>query len=96
MATTNTIYQKAMADPAKVFAMPQDVVDSKDLSREEKINILKQWEYDEREREVALEENMSCDDFPDLLREVHMALRQLIEEEPQEYAPTKQGGYKNS
>ena len=71
-----TDYLKAMADPVKVFTLPNEDVKCKDLSLQQKIDILKQWEYDAREMEVAEEENMGCD-TPDLLYDVLMALRKL-------------------
>jgi len=45
-------------NPAAYFKAPVDVVGSKELSTEEKIEILQRWAYDEREKEVAEEENM--------------------------------------
>jgi len=49
---------KALTDPHSVFSNPAEVVDSAELSREEKIEILNHWQYDARDTEVATEENM--------------------------------------
>lgn len=49
---------QALLDPTSVFSRPEDVVREVDLSRLDKIRILKRWEYDARELEVADEENM--------------------------------------
>ena len=49
---------RALKDPASVFERPSQVLDGKDLKREQKIKILRQWEYDALQREVATEENM--------------------------------------
>ena len=50
--------QQALDDPSSVFAAPADVVRSEDISREQKIQILRRWEYDARSLEVAQDENM--------------------------------------
>lgn len=47
----------APSNPA--FATPDDVVKAEHLGRERKLGILRQWEYDAREKEVAEEENMA-------------------------------------
>lgn len=52
-------YEDAIKDPAQVFNCPEDVVEHPSLSPEQKIQILRQWEYDARELEVAEEENMA-------------------------------------
>jgi hypothetical protein len=51
-------FEKAKLNPATVFNSPQEVVSSQELSREQKIEILRQWEQDARLMEVAEEENM--------------------------------------
>jgi hypothetical protein len=50
--------KRALDDPASVFAAPADVVRSEDVSREQKIQILRRWEYEARTLEVAQDENM--------------------------------------
>jgi len=52
--------EKALLNPAMVFKNPQEVVESNDLSREQKIEILRRWEYDLRELQVADEESMTA------------------------------------
>lgn len=84
--------EHAMRDPTSVFACPDDVCDEKSLTRDQKIKILRRWEYDARELEVAEEENMGGGP-PDVLDKVFMALHRLdayidVEHSP----PTKQGG----
>ncbi len=84
--------EKALLDPSSVFSVPEDVLSAEGLSREQRIEILKRWEYDARELDVATEENMqgtnsSC------LQDVIKALDKLgydpdLDKEP----PTKQGG----
>jgi hypothetical protein len=50
--------QQALDDPSSVFAAPADVVRSEEVSREQKIQILRRWEYEARALEVAQDENM--------------------------------------
>jgi hypothetical protein len=53
-------FDKAMEDVAKAYDHPQAVCDDSSLSREQKVRLLKQWEYDLRELQVASEENMTA------------------------------------
>ena len=69
--------RKAMTDPAAIFANPAAVVDAPSLSRDEKIEILKQWEYDAREIMVADEEGLQDDAPAGLLDDVIAALHRL-------------------
>jgi hypothetical protein len=52
-------FERAKLNPAAVFKSPQEVVSSQELSREQKIEILRRWEQDARLMEVAEEESMS-------------------------------------
>ena len=84
--------EKALLDPGLVFKTPDEVVISNELSREQKITILRRWEYDARELEVAEEEGMKG---PELvtLDDVLRALRSLgATADTERSAPTKQGG----
>jgi Arc/MetJ-type ribon-helix-helix transcriptional regulator len=59
---------------------PQQLLDREDLSREQKIERLRQWEFDLLERMVADDENMSsAEPAPFDLDEVLAALRSLGE-----------------
>lgn len=49
---------QALLDPSSQFLEPADVVDARGLTREQKIDILERWEYDECEIAVAEEEGM--------------------------------------
>ncbi|MDN7124150.1 hypothetical protein [Pseudidiomarina terrestris] len=51
-------FEAILKDPSAVYDKPQDVLDDGNLSRDEKCEILKQWEYDAVELQVATEENM--------------------------------------
>ena len=69
-------YEKAKLNPAAVFKAPQEVVSSQEFSREQKIQILQQWEQDARLMEVAEEESMSGPQ-PKLLQPIREALHAL-------------------
>ncbi|MGB3200716.1 MAG: hypothetical protein WBA99_07430 [Nodosilinea sp.] len=67
---------RAMISPGSVFATPAEVCNSPELTPEQKIEILRRWEYDARELQVATEENMAGD--ADIsLEDVLAALHQL-------------------
>jgi hypothetical protein len=50
--------KQAKSNPSKVFANPTDVLTHPELSRDTKIEILRQWETDARLLSVAEDENM--------------------------------------
>ena len=88
--------ERAMLDPCSVFAEPEDVLSDADLTREQKIAILLQWEYNASEEDVALEEGMPGEDSDDL-RRVLIALGQLTGPIDVEHmGPTKQRGLSRS
>jgi hypothetical protein len=83
---------KALVDPALVFKAPEEVLADNELSREQKIKILRRWEYDVRELQVAEEEGMEGPQ-PVTLDVVLRALRALgAPADTERSAPTKQGG----
>jgi hypothetical protein len=51
-------FEQALLNPTNVYQNPMDVVKDDSLTRDQKIQILHQWEYDARELQVAEEENM--------------------------------------
>lgn len=81
-------YAKALASPATVFAGPEDVLAAAGLDRDEKIAILRQWEYDESEVAVAVEEGMPGNGS-DLLQRIAATLV-LLEPHRDESGPSKQ------
>ena len=84
--------EQAMLDPSSVFASPEEVLGHAGLSREQKIEILRRWEYDEAEIAVAEEEGMP-DGRPLMLRQILLALEQLVGDiDTDRRPPTKQGG----
>jgi hypothetical protein len=86
---------KALLDPGTVFESPDEVLKSEELTREQKIRILKRWEYDARELQVAEEENMigTNGDILDQIMRALLQLDQKSEVERLERSPSsKQGG----
>lgn len=84
--------KEACADPGSVFDGPEAVAAADDLSREEKLRILRSWEYDAAELSVATEENMPGPEN-DLLRRILLVLSGLTGDEDVEHvAPSKQHG----
>jgi hypothetical protein len=69
-------FTKAKLNPAAVFKSPQEVVSSQELSREQKIEILRQWEQEATSMEVADEESMTGPQ-PKLLQPIRDALHAL-------------------
>lgn len=78
---------KAMRDPAAVFDKPEDVVASKDLTKEQKIEILRRWEYDARELQIAEEEAGMMVREPDLFDRIVEALHGLGAARETEHTP---------
>ncbi len=78
---------KAMLDPTMVFKDPKDVVASGELTRDQKIEILRRWEYDARELEVAEEEAGMAVRRPEMFDLVVQALHTLGAERDVEHTP---------
>ena len=83
---------KALIDPSSVFSNPGDVVNA-EVSKERKIEILRRWEYDAKEMQVADEEGFPPREHGVALDAVLSALHCLGVGPDLEHAPpTKQGG----
>ncbi|MDX1431237.1 MAG: hypothetical protein R3286_02195 [Gammaproteobacteria bacterium] len=93
MTHVRTDYEKAMLDPTSVFHHPAEIVARRDFSQRQKIEVLRSWEYDARELDVAEEENMGGGESGELLDQILEALR-LLGAHPVDHAPapTKHGG----
>ena len=78
---------KAMLDPTMVFKYPKDVVANGELTRDQKIEILRRWEYDARELEVAEEEAGMAVRRPEMFDRVLQALHALGAERDMEHTP---------
>jgi hypothetical protein len=74
-------FDKLMSDVSKHFATPEALLAEGSLTREQKLALLRQWEYDLHLLQVATEENMTGDAVPganaEKLREVHAAAEKL-------------------
>lgn len=84
----------AKLDPAREFKHPSDILKDRSLSREEKIDILRRWAYDEREKAVAEEENMQSSNAnsSNILDEILSCLIELkVTSDQTKSPPTKQG-----
>ncbi len=79
--------KKAMLDPTMVFKDPNEVVDSDELTRDLKIEILRRWEYDAHQLEVAEEEAGMGVRRPEILDQVIQALHTLGAERDTEHTP---------
>jgi hypothetical protein len=88
-------FEEALHDVGKVYDRPSALCDDAALSREQKIRLLKQWEYDLRELQVAAEENMtgpSLGTNADLLSEVRVCLGKLGADDDLELAGASKHG----
>lgn len=70
---------RAMLDPSEVFTAPEEVASHPELTTEQKIQILRRWEYDQQEMSVAEEENMPGDEMldSDVMDRIHQLLMVL-------------------
>ena len=68
-----TDIKKAMLDPTKVFTDPSEVVADPGLTRDQKIEILRRWEFDAHELEVAEEEAGMTVLHPEMFARKHCA-----------------------
>jgi hypothetical protein len=90
------LFEKALADVSKVFRSPLEIVEAADLTEQQKIALLKQWDTDLRLKMVASEENMAgtgSDRTAELLQSVQQSLTRLgVKKKEEEGAPNKTGG----
>jgi hypothetical protein len=86
--------EKALLNPAIAFKNPQEVVESNDLSRQQKIEVLRRWEYDLRELQVADEESMTAPQPEAVTLDIVLKALHSVGAPPdvERTAPTKQGG----
>jgi hypothetical protein len=73
-------YDKALLNPAAVFELPGDVLETESLTAEQKLEVLKRWEVDALNLSVATEENMSGGE-PSRIEEVRSAIDVLCHTE---------------
>ncbi len=76
-----------------MFLGPEDVLERDELTREQKIEVLRRWEFDALQLQVADEENMGSEEPSDILDRVLQALHALNASPNLEISPpTKPGG----
>lgn len=68
--------QQARRSPSAVFSTPGEVVEDPDLSRDDKIEILRRWRYDALLLETAQSENLQSEQDTQL-RSILDALQEL-------------------
>lgn len=85
-----TDFEKALKDPMLIYHRPREVLADQQLSDEQRRQILKRWEQDARELDVAQEEGMTGGESS-LLDEILNALETLDGDSTSAEAPTKQG-----
>ena len=85
--------EQAKLNPASVFKNPRDILKATNLTKEQQIDILRRWAYDEREMSVAEEENMlSHNNHGGVLDEILKCLQELgVQGDEKTHPPTKQG-----
>ncbi len=89
---TSVDVEQALFNPGSVFAAPEAVLVHDGLSKQQKIEILRRWEYDATESCVAVEEGMPGGES-DLLHRILLALDQLAGSiDVEQIGPTKQHG----
>ena len=73
-------YDQALLTPQKIFELPMEVVETESLTTEQKLKVLKRWEADATDLEVASNENMTGGESS-RLGEVRKAIHDLCERE---------------
>lgn len=80
---TSDRFQKAINGIEAVFSRPSEIQHAADLDRGQKIELLRQWEQDLRQRLLASAEGMIArrpGQASEILRQVESALREIGEE----------------
>ena len=88
----NERLRRALLDPPDIFENPADILADAKLTKGQKIEVLRRWEYDACEVSVAEEEGMPAKDG-EMLQQILRALHDLIGKiDTERTPPTKQGG----
>jgi hypothetical protein len=76
---TKSVVNEAIADPSRMFPNPMAVVEANNLSRDEKVKVLQNWELDAKRLLESADENMTDERGRERnqLPEIHKALRAL-------------------
>ena len=73
-------FDRALIAPEQVFSTPMDVVLTDSMTADQKLKVLKHWEINARDLQVASEEAMTGPQ-PSRLAEVRAAILKLCEQE---------------
>jgi hypothetical protein len=71
-------YDKALLTPSKIFDLPMEVVETHSLTSVQKLKVLKRWEADANDMQVATNESMTVGEVS-RFDEVKEAIRILCE-----------------
>ncbi|HKJ71442.1 MAG TPA: hypothetical protein VKA55_06785 [Gammaproteobacteria bacterium] len=74
--------ERARLDPGAVFGTPEALRDHPDVSRADKLDLLRRWEYDARELSTAESEGMGGGEGS-LLDRIDAVLAELTEPPPE-------------
>ncbi|WP_259782161.1 hypothetical protein [Aestuariispira ectoiniformans] len=87
-------YEKVLLDPTSMFVSPEALLADENFSIPQKIELLRRWEYDVCEVDVAEEEGMPVSDKEEnMLERILTALDALGAEVDTDHTPpTKHGG----
>ena len=80
MLYTAKDFDRALIAPEQVFSAPMDVVVTDSMTAAQKLKVLKHWEANARDLQVASEEAMTGPQ-PSRLAEVRAAILKLCEQE---------------
>jgi len=73
-------FEDILQDPPAAFSSPSQIVNSTDFTKQQKIELLRRWEYDAEQLQVAEGEGMASDgNEPATLGQVLEALKSLGE-----------------
>jgi len=81
MTYTAKDYDRALIAPEQIFASPMDVVATESMTAEQKLEVLRRWEANAKDLQVASEENMTGPAEITRLGEVKQAMLRLQEME---------------
>ena len=73
-------YDQALLTPQKIFDLPMEVVETDSMTTNQKLKVLKRWEADANDLEVAANENMTGGESS-RYGEVRRAIHELCERE---------------
>ena len=89
---TSDRLERAMLEPDSVFNRPEDILDDARLTNDQKVEVLRRWQYQAAEEAVALEEGMLGEES-DLLRRILVEIGKVAAPLDLEHtSPTKQHG----